>query len=321
MRLVSSTRWLLLMLAVLVLAAPSYAGVFISVNFAPPMLPVYEQPLCPAPDLMWTPGYWAYGQDGYFWVPGAWVPAPYVGALWTPGYWGWAGGLFVWHEGYWGRHVGYYGGVNYGFGYMGIGFVGGEWGPGGFRYNTAVMRVDQRFVHSTFVNREIVEHAYVARDSRVAFNGGPGGIRHEAAPEERLAEHEQHMVHTSYQQQHEFSARNDHGAYVKNNGGQPQNLAASRPLSSETHNAPGTLHPAPPAPHYAAPNAAAAARLSAGGAPARPAPAAQGAPSAPQSRGAAQPQSRPAPAQHAAAPAQHANAPAPRAEGKEKEKR
>ncbi len=33
---------------------------------------------------------------------------------------------YVFHPGYWGQHVGYYGGVNYGFGYMGIGFVGGE---------------------------------------------------------------------------------------------------------------------------------------------------------------------------------------------------
>jgi hypothetical protein len=316
MRVFRSMRWLLLILAVLVLAAPSYAGVFISVNFAPPMLPVYEQPLCPAPDLMWTPGYWAYGPDGYYWVPGAWVPAPYVGALWTPGYWGWAGGLFVWHEGYWGRHVGYYGGVNYGFGYMGIGFVGGEWRGGGFAYNTAIMHVDGRYVHSTFEDRGIVERASVARDSRVAFNGGPGGIQHEAGPEERLAEHDQHMTHTSYQAQHELSARNDHGAYVKNNGGRPQNLAVARPLSSETHNAPGTLHPAPPTPRYVAPNTAAAARLNASGAQGRPAPASPARPSPPQPRGVAQPQSHSTAAQHAAAPAH--NAPAPRAEGKEK---
>ena len=46
---------------------------------------------------MWTPGYWAYGDDGYYWVPGAWVPAPYEGALWTPPYWGWSGGIYVFH--------------------------------------------------------------------------------------------------------------------------------------------------------------------------------------------------------------------------------
>ena len=38
-------------------------GVGISVNFGPPPLPVYEQPLCPVDGYLWTPGYWAY-DDG-----------------------------------------------------------------------------------------------------------------------------------------------------------------------------------------------------------------------------------------------------------------
>ena len=36
------------------------ARVFVSVNIAPPALPVYEQPPIPGPDYIWTPGYWAY---------------------------------------------------------------------------------------------------------------------------------------------------------------------------------------------------------------------------------------------------------------------
>jgi hypothetical protein len=96
------------------------------------MLPVYVQPVCPEPNLMWTPGYWAYSQDDgdYFWVAGAWVPAPYSGALWTPPYWGWNNGNYGFYDGYWGQTVGYYGGVNYGFGFGGIGFAGGEWQGG-----------------------------------------------------------------------------------------------------------------------------------------------------------------------------------------------
>ena len=35
----------------------------------PPPLPDYEQPQAPGDGYMWTPGYWAYGQDGYYWVP------------------------------------------------------------------------------------------------------------------------------------------------------------------------------------------------------------------------------------------------------------
>ena len=76
MQVLRSARWLLLALLVSLVPASSYAGVFISVGFAPPVLPVYEQPPCPEPGLMWTPGYWAYGDDGYYWVPGAWVPPP-----------------------------------------------------------------------------------------------------------------------------------------------------------------------------------------------------------------------------------------------------
>src|SRR5260221_1491072 len=96
----------------------------ISITIAPPELPVYEQPEIPAPGYIWTPGYWAYGPDGYFWVPGTWVEPPAVGLLWTPGYWGWHDGNYGWNAGYWGPHIGFYGGVNYGYGYGGV--LGGD---------------------------------------------------------------------------------------------------------------------------------------------------------------------------------------------------
>jgi hypothetical protein len=236
MRALRSMRWFLLALVLCLVPASSFAGVFISVGFAPPVLPVYEQPLCPEPGLMWTPGFWAYGDDGYYWVPGAWVPAPYDGALWTPGYWGWSGGLYVFHPGYWGMHVGYYGGVNYGFGYMGIGFAGGMWRGHEFAYNTEVMHVDERFVHTTYRDRDIVNRYTVAGGSRVAYSGGPGGIRHDPAPEERMAEREQHTAPTSFQSQHESAARADRGSYVKNNGGHPATLAVTRPLGTNAQN-------------------------------------------------------------------------------------
>lgn len=57
----------LVMAAALVLApAASFAGVFISVNIAPPALPVYTQPVCPSEGYLWNPGYWAYGDAGYY---------------------------------------------------------------------------------------------------------------------------------------------------------------------------------------------------------------------------------------------------------------
>lgn len=235
MRVLRSARWLVLVALPALVPASSYAGVFISVGFAPPVLPVYVQPPCPEPGLMWTPGYWAYGDDGYYWVPGAWVPAPYEGALWTPPYWGWEGGLYVFHTGYWGAHVGYYGGVNYGFGYMGIGFVGGEWHGREFAYNTAVVNVNRTVIHNTYVNETIVHNTTIVNNTRVAYSGGPGGIRHEPTAEERAAIHESHVAPTSYQQQHMQAARTDHSSYFNANHGRPQNLAVARPLSAEHH--------------------------------------------------------------------------------------
>src|SRR5580698_10393031 len=168
MKITSSIRKLLAAttLAGALLAVPAvkaHAGVFVSVAVAPPAIPVYDQPLCPGDGYIWTPGYWAYGDSGYTWVDGAWVYPPYVGGLWTPGYWGWGGGGYFWHAGYWGRSIGYYGGINYGFGYFGTGFYGGYWNGGRFWYNRAYGHFGPGF-RGGFYNR-----------SYGGFNGRPGG--------------------------------------------------------------------------------------------------------------------------------------------------
>src|SRR6202451_4735931 len=115
--------------ALLLMLAPALSSAQVGVSFsiAPPALPVYDQPPIPGDGYIWTPGYWAWGDDiqDYYWVPGTWVQAPQPEYLWTPGYWGWAGGAFIWNAGYWGPHVGFYGGGDYGFGYGGGGFGGG----------------------------------------------------------------------------------------------------------------------------------------------------------------------------------------------------
>lgn len=239
MRVLRAARGLLLVALLSLVPASSYAGVFISVGFAPPVLPVYVQPPCPEEGLMWTPGYWAYGDDGYYWVPGAWVPVPYEGALWTPAYWGWENGLYMFHTGYWGMHVGYYGGVNYGFGYMGIGFVGGEWRGHAFAYNTAIVNVNRTVIRNTYVNETIVHNTTIINNNHVAYSGGPGGIRHDPTPQEQQAMHEAHVAPTSFQQQHVQAARADKTSYFKANQGHPQNVVAARPLPVEHHQAPG----------------------------------------------------------------------------------
>ncbi|MGA3371966.1 MAG: hypothetical protein ABSC48_09415 [Terracidiphilus sp.] len=237
MRLLRSARWLLLALVITLIPVSSQAGVFISVNFGPPALPVYVQPPCPEPDLMWIPGHWYYNQvaGDYFWVPGTWVAAPAPGLLWTPGYWGWSNGLYLWHEGYWGHHIGYYGGVNYGFGYGGIGFAGGEWRGGHFAYNTAVVHVNETIIHTTYVDRTIVERTTIVNPGHVAYAGGPGGVNHPPTAEERVAEHEQHVAPTPVQQQHIEAAKADKTAYGKANGGHPQNVAVTKAMAPGSH--------------------------------------------------------------------------------------
>ena len=90
-------------------AANAQVSIGISVNLAPPALPVYVQPPLPAVGYLWVPGYWAWDADGgdYYWVPGYWSQPPQVGVLWTPGYWGWSDGAYLFHGGYWGPTVGF----------------------------------------------------------------------------------------------------------------------------------------------------------------------------------------------------------------------
>src|SRR5215831_5818005 len=183
-------RLLFVFVLALGMASTSQASssVFVSVAFAPPAIPVYSQPICPGPNYIWVPGYWAYGPDGYYWVPGYWTIAPFVGALWTPGYWGFANGVYIWHAGYWGPHVGFYGGIDYGFGYFGVGYVGGYWSSGSFYYNTAVTNVNTTIINNVY-NTPVAQ----TTTSRVSFNGGPGGITRQATAEERIAQRDRHQ--------------------------------------------------------------------------------------------------------------------------------
>ena len=205
----------------------AHAGIFISVGFAPPALPVYVQPAIPGDGYIWTPGYWAYGDAGYYWVPGVWVLAPRPGYLWTPPYWGYAGGFYGFHPGYWGPHVGYYGGINYGFGYGGIGFFGGEWRGGGFFYNTAVVNFGGGYHPvNAYNNVTIVHQNTIINNNHVAFNG-PGGVNRQPSPEEARFSGEAHLQPTASQQQHFQAAAQDRTQYAAFNHGRPGTTAAA----------------------------------------------------------------------------------------------
>jgi hypothetical protein len=193
---------------------------------APPPLPVYEQPACPEVGYMWTPGYWGYTGGGYYWVPGTWVSPPRVGVLWTPGYWGFVGGVYAFHGGYWGPHIGFYGGVNYGFGYVGSGYAGGRWVGNSFAYNAAVTNVNVTVVHNTY-NETVVNNVTV---NRVSFNGG-AGIAATPTAQERMAAQEPHLQPTALQQQHVTEAAKNPALFAKANGGHPAVAATTHPAT------------------------------------------------------------------------------------------
>ena len=217
--------------ALAIFVAPSAASagevsIGISLRVGPPPIPVYTQPVCPGPDFMWTPGYWAFDPDeGYYWVPGTWVEIPAPGMYWTPGYWGWGGSVFIWHAGYWGPHVGFYGGIDYGFGYTGVGFVGGEWRGREFYYNRSVNNIGRgHFDHVYYrsVSNHFSEH-------RVSYNGGEGGVSARPGREEVVAEHERHVEATPIQRQHQTAARGDRSQFASVNHGMPGVAATGRP--------------------------------------------------------------------------------------------
>jgi len=237
----------LLFLLVLIAAAfgaprPSLAQVAVSITVAPPPLPVYVQPVIPGPGWIWAPGYWGWGPYGYYWVPGTWVRPPRIGFLWTPGWWGWGDGVYLWHAGYWGPHVGFYGGVNYGFGYIGVGYVGGYWDHDRFFYNRAYNNV--RNVHITNVyNRTVV----VNNVTRVSYNGGQGGIAARPTAQEAAFARERHVAPTSLQQRHESTARTNPALRSSFNHGRPPIAATPRPAAFSAR---GVVHAQGAAPYH-----------------------------------------------------------------------
>ena len=214
----------------------------VSVPVVPPDMPVYEQPACPAEGYQWQPGFWAYSRDsnGYYWVPGSWVAAPEQGYLWTPPYWSYEGNVYRFHSGYWGHSVGYYGGINYGYGYHGSGYVGGEWHEGNFRYNTAVVNVDKTVVHNTYINKTVVNTTVINNttvnnttvnnvtvNNHSSFNG-PGGVVYKPNDHEVAVMQEKHVMPTQEQIINQKRARGDENQFASNNGGKPTSIAVAK---------------------------------------------------------------------------------------------
>lgn len=248
----------LAMAAALAFAHPARAMVLVSVRFAPPPLLVYEQPVIPEPGYIWVPGYWAWDGDidDYYWVPGQWVLPPFAGALWTPGYWGWHDGAYFFHRGYWGPAVGYYGGINYGYGYFGTDYVGGYWDRGVFNYNRACNRIDNRVVN--VYNNTTIIHRTVINNTRVSYNGGAGGIAVQPTLQQRENERQRHWDAVPEQRAVVRQAREDRMARYNFNRGQPDRMQwrgvpATQPVQPVQPIQPVSASPRPQPPRHPQP--------------------------------------------------------------------
>jgi hypothetical protein len=220
-----TTRAVFIVLSALALfASAARAEVLIRISTPPPPLPVYVQPVIPGPDFIWVPGYWAWGEFGYFWVPGTWVRAPGPGLLWTPGYWAWNDGIYVWRAGYWGPRVGFYGGVNYGFGYTGVGYYGGYWRDRVFVYNTAVTRLGSVQITNVY-SKTVVNNVSV---TNVSYNGGPNGLKAQPTAQEQAALQDKHLPPTTLQSQHHEGASKNRALFASVNHGRPGIVATAK---------------------------------------------------------------------------------------------
>ena len=201
------------------------ADVAVYADEAPPPLPDYDQPPIPTEGDMWTPGYWAWNGYEYFWVPGTWIEPPQPGLLWTPGYWAFIGGVYAFHRGYWGEHVGFYGGVDYGFGYGGAGYEGGHWDNGQFFYNRAVTNIGRVNIVNVYNQPVTINET----NNRVSFNGGPNGLDVKPTAAELEAAKEKHVAPTSDQLHNARVAGRTESAFVSANKGKPRVAATAKP--------------------------------------------------------------------------------------------
>lgn len=198
---------------------PRRANAADKVNVAPPPLPSYAQLIIPQDGYLWVPGFWAWREavPDYYWVPGTWVQPPQRGLLWTPAYWSRVDGGYVFHAGYWAEQVGFYGGIDYGYGYSGDGYQGGRWENGAFFYNRAVNNLGS-------LNIENVYDAAIATDNkavRVSFNGGSRGTTARPSEQQEALTNERHVEATAEQRKHFELVAMDRALYSRLNHGEP----------------------------------------------------------------------------------------------------
>jgi hypothetical protein len=127
--------------------------------------------------------------------------------------------------------VGFYGGVNYGYGYTGSGYQGGRWDHGVFNYNRSVSNVNTRVVHNVY-NATVINNTHV---TRVSFNGGPNGVAARPTPAEMKTQAGPHAGATPAQLQHEHAALATPAMRASVNHGAPRIPASPEPMPAAAH--------------------------------------------------------------------------------------
>ncbi len=153
-----------------------------------------------------------------------------MGALWTPGYWGFYGGRYSFYPGHWGLHIGFYGGINYGFGYIGRGYEGGYWNSGRFFYNREYNHLNERIVRNVYRYRANVRGVNAPH---VSYRGGDGGVRARPEASERQAWHEPTAPRMNSQVQHAQQYQGNRGQFANTNHGRPATPAVREPLRAD----------------------------------------------------------------------------------------
>jgi hypothetical protein len=122
--------------------------------------------------------------------------------------------------------VGFYGGINYGYGYFGRGYEGGRWEGDRFLYNRAVNNVNITIIHNVYeapVNPP--------NRPRVSYNGGNGGINDRPTPQEEAAARARHIPPIPVQRQHVQMARTNPQLRASVNRGKPPVAATPKPAA------------------------------------------------------------------------------------------
>jgi hypothetical protein len=122
--------------------------------------------------------------------------------------------------------VGFYGGINYGFGYTGDGFWGGRWQGNHFFYNTAVWHVGGDF-HNVYRDDTVIRNTTVI-DNHISYNGGQGGVDRHPTPQEESYRSERHVAPVSEQTRQVEAAHGNPQMRASVNQGKPAIAATAR---------------------------------------------------------------------------------------------